>query len=178
MKIIIMSFLLFGVSGFSADGSGVKEKFEALNKMRETLASSLDGKKEPITELDFKNVCMPVGMEFKKWVQSQGYIGRQVSEKNRNPNHAPSDYELKILKKFKEDPNLTFFYEKGNFQKNSGTFMFGRIQVTNSCLHCHGEMNSRPEFIQKKYLEDKAFNYKAGDFRGMYSVFVPDQKSK
>jgi hypothetical protein len=34
--------------------------------------------------------------------------------------------------------------------------------------------NNRPEFIKNKYPQDLAFDFKEGDLRGMYSVFIPE----
>ena len=49
-----------------------------------------------------------------------------------------------------------------------------RITVESACLACHGAKADRPAFIQKRYPEDRAFDFEEGDLRGLYSVFVPD----
>lgn len=43
-----------------------------------------------------------------------------------------------------------------------------------ACLACHGEKNTRPEFVKEKFPEDRAHGFNAGDLRGLYSVFVAD----
>ncbi len=38
----------------------------------------------------------------------------------------------------------------------------------------HGSKDSRPAFVKDNYPADRAFNFKPGDLRGMYAVFVPE----
>jgi hypothetical protein len=35
-------------------------------------------------------------------------------------------------------------------------------------------MSKRPEFIKQHYPLDRAFGFRAGELRGLYSVFIPD----
>ena len=55
-----------------------------------------------------------------------------------------------------------------------GRELLRRIDVQPSCLACHGSKDSRPGFVKDKYPADKAFNFKPGDLRGMYAVFIPE----
>jgi hypothetical protein len=41
-------------------------------------------------------------------------------------------------------------------------------------MACHGTKLSRPAFIKENYPNDKAFDFKSGDLRGMYAVFLPE----
>lgn len=43
-----------------------------------------------------------------------------------------------------------------------------------SCLACHGMKTSRPNFVKESYPDDRAFEFKVGDLRGMYAVFIPE----
>jgi hypothetical protein len=43
-----------------------------------------------------------------------------------------------------------------------------------SSLRTLSAKGARPEFIKEKYPQDLAYNFKAGDLRGMYSVFIPE----
>ncbi len=43
-----------------------------------------------------------------------------------------------------------------------------------SCLACHGSKASRPTFVKENYSDDKAFDFKVGDLRGMYAVYLPE----
>jgi hypothetical protein len=52
-----------------------------------------------------------------------------------------------------------------------------RIDVEPSCLACHGTKASRPAFVKENYPADRAFDFKAGDLRGMYAVFIPELRA-
>jgi hypothetical protein len=149
------------------------EKLNSLTAMRENLAATLDGRQEPITEETFKSVCAPAGKALKEWAASKGYQARQVSAKFRNPAHAPTEIEAKVLARFqKKTPAQDGpVFEPGLLNGKPGHYVFVPIRVKSSCLHCHGEKDKRPEFVKLKYPDDRAFGFKAGDLRGMYSVW-------
>jgi hypothetical protein len=50
-----------------------------------------------------------------------------------------------------------------------------RITVESSCLACHSARASRPAFVVGNYPKDRAFEFRAGDLRGLYSVFIPSK---
>ena len=58
----------------------------------------------------------------------------------------------------------------------AGTRYFRRITVESACLACHGPKDKRPAFVQQGYPEDRAYDFQAGDLRGIYSLFIPDAK--
>ncbi len=108
-----------------------------------------------------------------------GYKLKQTSLKIRNPSNAPDEWERKILES----------YELKEHQKANG---FGEIQETGDkkiyrylkplfiekpCLECHGAKEKiRPEirsFLEKRYPNDKAFEYKEGELRGGISIIIP-----
>ena len=160
MKLFILFFTLTSVLATPHDE--VLSKLKELTSMRETLAASLDGRKEPITEETFKQVCAPVGQALKAWAEGKGFKARQVAARYRNPKNAPDSAEAKALVRFEKDKKLEFVED--------GSRLFVPIRVAQSCLHCHGEKDARPEFIKAKYPEDRAFGFKVGDLRGMYAV--------
>jgi hypothetical protein len=49
-----------------------------------------------------------------------------------------------------------------------------RIRVDAACLACHGPKDRRPEFVEQRYPDDRAYDFDVGDLRGLYSVFIPD----
>lgn len=152
------------------------EKLTALNTMREGLAATLDGRKEPITEETFKRVCMPVGKALKEWAAKVGYEARQVAMKNRNPSNALTATDEPVFAKFAADSRLRRFEQEVVSGGRSGVQLYARIPVVAACLHCHGAEVTRPEFIKEKYRADKAFGFKVGDLRGLYSVFIPKKQ--
>lgn len=153
-------------------------KLSSFNSMREGLAATLDGRTEKITENTFNEVCAPVGKALKEWGLKEKYQVRQIAEKYRNPNNAPTPEEKSILKLFTSDPSLIRHEVPFTVDGVNGTKIYVRIRVVSSCLHCHGDFKSRPEFIKSKYPNDKAFGFKVGDLRGLYSAFIPMKETK
>ena len=54
---------------------------------------------------------------------------------------------------------------------------YRRIDVQPSCMACHGARASRPAFVKKNYPDDKAFDFKPGDLRGMYAMHLPERSA-
>jgi hypothetical protein len=151
------------------------EEIENLDAMRSGLASTLEGSTDPVTGETFKQVCKPVGMRAMQLSQENGWQVKQISKKYRNPAHKPDGpHAIMALAKFEKDPDLLGFWDREARDGQGGTRYYRRINVEASCLACHGAKGSRPEFVQNKYPEDRAFDFNVGDLRGMYSVFIPD----
>ena len=151
------------------------ESIEQLDGMRSGLASTLEGRTEPPTRETMKEVCKPVGMKAKQLAQDNGWQVRQIATKYRNPDHAPTTlHETMALTKFEHDPELLGFWQRETFENRTGTRYYRRINVEASCLACHGGRGDRPQFIQDSYPDDRAYDFKVGDLRGMYAVFLPD----
>jgi len=174
---VVISALVFplGANAQNAPREAI-DYLHTLSRTREALATTLNGKKTEITEQDFKAVCAPVGQSLKRWAEEKGYKARQVSLKNRNPQHAPNPTETAALAYFANNKKAKDKIEAVTEAGAEGHRVFARIDVTAACLHCHGDKNARPPFIVKKYPEDKAHSFAAGDLRGMYSVFIPREK--
>lgn len=176
MKTLIVLFIFFcAVTTFAAEKE-IEDAFlklSSFNKMREGLAATLDGRTEKITQETFSEVCLPVGKALKEWGLKKNYQVRQIAEKYRNPNNAPTPEEKAVIKLFTADPSLVRHEAPATVNGFNGTKIYVRIPVVSSCLHCHGDSKSRPEFIKSKYKNDKAFGFKAGDLRGLYSAFIP-----
>lgn len=179
---IALSVTLFAPHSFAEAQiklvDGIKQKIESINSMRESLASTLDGRSEPITDDTFKAVCMPVGQELNKWAKDKGYTARQVSIKNRNSKNELTKSDQKNVAEFDSNEHLKEKVIESEFEGKKGLLIYQRINVVTSCLHCHGEKNARPQFITTKYPQDKAYGFKVGDLRGFYSVFVPSEALK
>ncbi|MEA5505727.1 DUF3365 domain-containing protein [Halotia wernerae UHCC 0503] len=151
------------------------QEIEYLDTMRSGLASTLKGQKQEPTIQTFKEVCKPVGMRAKQLSQENGWQVKQIAKKYRNPAHALDNLHSQMaLAKFKQNPELIGFWEQEKLNSKDGIRYYRRINVEASCLACHGAENSRPQFVKDKYPQDLAFDFKVGDLRGMYAVFIPD----
>lgn len=150
------------------------QEIEYLDAMRSGLASTLKDQPE-VPDLDtFKKVCKPVGMRAKQLSQENNWQVKQIAKKYRNPDHAPDSLQaLMALAKFEQNPQLIGFWNQETLNGKEGTRYYRRINVEASCLACHGAKGNRPEFVKEKYPQDLAYDFKVGDLRGMYAVFIP-----
>lgn len=158
-------------------GSAV-DKINQINDMREGLAASLNHTKDPITEQTFKTVCAPVGQSLMSWAKAQGHDARQLSDKYRNPKNKAEGQALQALEEFRKNQSRQFISEARTVNGVAGTQIYRRIDVQQSCLHCHGQAATLPEFIKSKYPTDLANGFKTGDLRGIYSVWIKNEIAK
>jgi hypothetical protein len=155
------------------------QEIEALDAMRTGLASSLEGSTEEPTQQTMKEVCRPVGMQAMQLSKENGWQVKQIASKYRNSTHAPESLRDKVaLAKFEQDHELIGLWDRETINQQIGTRYYRRIDVEASCLVCHGAKDQRPQFVQKGYPQDLAYNFKVGDLRGMYAVFIPDEMKK
>lgn len=151
------------------------ESIENLDRLRSGLASTLEGRTEEPTMQTMKEVCRPVGMKAIELSKENGWQVKQIASKYRNPDHAPDNLHAKIaLAKFEQTPELMGLWERETIDHREGTRYYRRINVEASCLACHGGKANRPQFVKDKYPQDLAYDFKVGDLRGMYAVFIPD----
>ena len=141
--------------------------------MRSDLAKEFIKPGTVIDEETFKKVCGAVSKRVKDITEKTGLQIRHAAVKNRNPNNAATETEAALIKKFEEDKNLTEIWEKAELDGKAATRFTRPIFVETACLACHGAKDSRPEFIKAKYPDDRAFEFKEGDLRGIISVTVP-----
>lgn len=144
---------------------------EELDQMRISLASTLEGNTEEPTMETMKEVCKPVGLRATAIGKENGWKVRQVATKFRNPNHAPADtQERQVIDLFNNHPEINGLWEPAAAEQSTGLHYYRRINVEPSCMACHGTKTSRPAFVKQNYPDDKAFDFKVGDLRGMYAV--------
>jgi hypothetical protein len=136
-----------------------------LNTYRESQAAAIDTKK-PVTKDTFKVTCMPVGKRIKKLKMQKGITVKQASHKNRNPKNAVPEKFKQYYDQFLSNPKLDHMLVKVDNKE----YALKRIPYVESCSACHGDFNSRPTFVKKKYSQDKAHSFKAGDLRGIYII--------
>lgn len=148
---------------------------EQLDQMRITLASTLEGRTEEPTLETMKEVCKPVGMRAIAIGKENGWQVRQVASKYRNPDHAPANVQdRQVIDLFNRHPEINGLWEPARNEQGAGLNYYRRINVEPSCLACHGSKTSRPAFVKENYPDDKAFDFKSGDLRGMYAVYMPE----
>lgn len=162
----------------SAELARAVAEIESLDAMRSSLASTLEGQTEAPTQQTMKEVCKPVGMKAQQLSQENGWQVKQIAKKYRNPAHAPDNSQSQmVLAQFAKQPDQMGLWEREMVDGQAGSRYYRRINVEASCLACHGVKGKRPQFVQDNYPQDLAYDFKVGDLRGMYAVFIPDQQA-
>lgn len=108
-------------------------------------------------------------------------VGR-TSLKVRNPNNAPDNWELAVLKQFDarkaqgEPVDKLEFSAVIDDDQGQKTFRYMKAIPTSSlCLSCHGD-TIPPEVdakLKALYPDDKARGFKEGDLRGAFTLAKP-----
>lgn len=142
---------------------------EELDALRSELAASFEGEPDLST---FGRVCRPVGARAQELADEHGWRIRQLALKNRNPaNTLDPDAEL-VYRMMDATPDIMGLWVRTEQEGQPGFRYYRRIVVERACLACHGAKEERPDFIKVGYPEDRAYGFRAGDLRGVYSVFV------
>lgn len=143
-----------------------------IDSLRSTLAKGIAS--QDADAETFVQVCKPVGMRAMALSEESGWEIKQVATKYRNPAHQADEMAATVIQRFEDIPELQDVWERILVGESTGWQYFYPIRVESTCLACHGEKDSRPEFIVQGYPEDTAYDFEEGDLRGLYTVFVPD----
>jgi hypothetical protein len=149
---------------------------DQIDALRSSLAGTFLATGAPASQQAFLEVCRPVGQAMQRASREHGWVGRQVAVKYRNPANAADPEAARVLAQFGQDSSLVAVTLRTHLNGQPGRRYLRRITVEVSCLACHGARDSRPEFVRQEYPDDRAFDFKAGDLRGAYSVFIPDAR--
>jgi len=101
---------------------------------------------------------------------------KRISLKNRNPYNYPNMNDIKIIKAMEEKkPSSEELIIKDD---KKAVHSYQALYVKKICLKCHGSNLGEDvkKALKKYYGNDKAVNYKEGDFRGAIVVTI-DKKS-
>ena len=147
---------------------------EEIIQMRSTLAQNFIKPDLEITEETFKNVCGAVGKRVKEIMEKDGYKIRHASARNRNPVNAATPDEINILESFDRNREIKGQWDIVETDGKKFQRYMKPIFVEDACLACHGSKDKRPKFIIDKYPEDRAYDFKTGDLRGMVEVMFPE----
>ncbi len=108
--------------------------------------------------------------------KAHGVEIRRTTLKARNTKDKPLENELEMLKMYATKHIGGSQLQAEVKEMASGDVMFFMpIMIEETCVKCHGEIGKDvPQKlyakIKEKYPDDEAFNYKVGDFRGMWSI--------
>ncbi|WP_167882223.1 Tll0287-like domain-containing protein [Leptospira langatensis] len=104
-----------------------------------------------------------------------GLVIRRISEKSRNPDHLPNDWEKEVFAEWKEfaSKDIPAFVFSESAPKS---LHFMRPIYVNDpvCLKCHGQAEQIPTELRaglrRLYPNDRSFGYQLGDLIGAYSA--------
>ncbi|HEX4934125.1 MAG TPA: DUF3365 domain-containing protein [Gemmatimonadaceae bacterium] len=151
------------------------QEVEGLDLLRSTLAQTFVAGGLTATDSTFAQVCKPVKAKAMSLAKETGWSIAQLAERNRNAENALDAEARRAFAQFRHDPALASVVRRTTYKGVAGTRYLRRITVEPACLACHGARDQRPEFVRRNYPADKAYGFAAGDLRGVYSVFIPDQ---
>lgn len=170
--VIILSVpaYLFAEEGLEARKVAAITAADEIINMRSSLAQAFIKPDMEITEETFKSVCGAVQKRVKEIMEKEGLKIRHAAVKNRNPNFAARPDEVKILDAFDKDRGIKDKWDTVEMDGKKYLRYMRPIFVESACTACHGPKDKRPKFIVEKYPNDKAFDFKVGDLRGMIEV--------
>ncbi len=91
---------------------------------------------------------------------------RTTSDRPRNINNMANDFELEMIRYFKDNPK-----ENDNFiQKKDAFFYTQPLRIQETCLQCHGKREDAIPSVRDKYTT--AYDYKLGEIRGLMNIEI------
>ena len=87
--------------------------------------------------------------------------------------NAATGEEAALIERFAKEAALTSVERKLEREDGVWSSVTRPIYMERACLSCHGDRDKRPDFIIKKYPEDRAYGFKDGDLRGIITVTAP-----
>jgi hypothetical protein len=110
--------------------------------------------------------------------ERQGLEVYRVSQRNRNPDNAPADWQSAVLEDFEarleagEDPDSVAWQEVAEMEGGREYRFMKAIPTGGLCLQCHGNAIA-PDVaarISELYPDDRAIGFEPGDLRGAFVV--------
>jgi len=184
MKKIVLSLALIGATMLNAT-TNKELKMEAktaIMTMGKTLKSHMKQNMKKGGPKQAAKFCSNRATKIEAEINAKykdGISVKRVSLKYRNPDNAPTPDEFSVLKQIQKDHNQHKQIPKmivKQVGQNKYKVYKPIFLKKNVCLKCHGDKQHRDEeaykIIKAKYPNDKAINYKAGDFRGAFVVEI------
>lgn len=119
--------------------------------------------------------CKTASPEMEKQSSTQGWTIRRVSDRPRNPNHTPDEFESRVLARWLSEmksgrkPEPVAEIEGENLR-----VMRPIVIQAGLCMRCHGTQETMDSAaaheIERQYPADKATGYSMGDLRGAFSA--------
>lgn len=172
---VFVSVSLFAAEMSEAD---INKSKSIAGSMKKGLGGMLKQKLEkegPVAAFSF---CADNAIPATKKIAEENNVTiKRVSTKLRNPAlNTPDSLDNEALAEFSkyknenEAPKYLVLKDK----KTGVARFYEPMYVMGMCLACHGEPSKMPEGVKSqisaKYPNDKAIDYKTGDFRGLIAI--------
>lgn len=107
---------------------------------------------------------------------------RRISDRPRNPDHAPDAFEAKVLKNWQTELAAGQELKPVAQSTADGLRVIKPIRIQAMCMACHGKLEAiEPATlaqIQARYPADQAVGYEVGDLRGAFSAILAHEIQK
>ena len=159
--------------------SEITKKAEALAKQLEIIRGFIADKQDVInTDLETGNVTFKglnparVGAAIsKEFTKTTNFVMKQTSLEYRNPENAPDEFEVRMLKQFKttrdKEPTWREDFDK---EGNKTIRYILPLYIKEECLPCHGKPEYEGELDITGYKKE---GYEVGELRGAISIAAP-----
>jgi nitrate reductase cytochrome c-type subunit len=178
-KLFILSAILSMTLLNATTNKEIKiEAKKAIKKMGKSLQSHMKKNLKKGGAIQAAKFCSKKATKIEEDINAKykkGISVKRVSLKYRNPDNAPLADEKAVLEQIEADfksgkkiPKMIVKQiDKNNYKVYKPIFLEKK-----ACLKCHGDADHRAKkaykIIKEKYPDDKAIDYKAGDFRGAF----------
>jgi hypothetical protein len=120
--------------------------------------------------------CHTVSPALEERLSREGITVRRISDRPRNPAHAPDEFEARALEYWSGELAAGRPLAPRAEQTDAGVRVMRPILVQGMCLACHGD----PEQIEARtlakirarYPSDRATGYQEGELRGAFSATI------
>ena len=182
MKRTILAMMLLGLGATLLSAATNQEIMlegkAAIMTMGKTLKSHMKQNMKAGGPVQAAQFCSQKAVKIEKDVNKTYKTGlhvKRISLKYRNPDNKPTADEAKVLewiqKEYKAGKKIPPMIVK-QVSKNEYKVYKPIFIDKNVCLTCHGDIQTRSKpaykIIKEKYPNDKAVDYKKGDFRGAF----------
>lgn len=113
-----------------------------------------------------------VGTAISKRISlSTNYIMKQTSLEYRNPENAPDEHEIEMLKQFQKERNKDAIWREDYDEEGKKIIRYMLpLYIKEDCLQCHGKPAYEGELDITGYKKE---GYELGELRGAISVIAP-----
>ena len=176
---LCLATLASGVSAGTDQAAELDQAKKATAEFAGALKSELVAAMQSGGPIEAIDVCNTRAVLISEEVSlEQGMTLSRVSQKNRNPDNAPNEWQAVVLESFEarklagETPATLAWHEVADTGTGKEFRFMKAIPTGAVCLACHGETLAPPvaEKLAELYPEDKATGYSEGDIRGAFVV--------